>query len=96
MNHAEAELFDGINTVANKYRMNSRTLLKLLEAEGQRIKEAWEGHPEVLPEQLFNELVKRYTDSEDERENERLMREELKATEGKHVPDYDPTWLRFK
>jgi len=31
-----------------------------------------------------------------ERENERLLREELRATEGKHVPDYDPTWLRFK
>ena len=33
---------------------------------------------------------------EDECDNHHRLREELEATEGKPVPDYDPTWLRFK
>jgi len=63
MNTAERELRDKIAMIANKYSMNSRTLLKILEAEVKERKEAWEGHPECLPEQWFNEIVEEYIDS---------------------------------
>lgn len=62
MNKAEIELLDGIEKIANKYGMNSRTLNKILEAEVQRIKDAFEGHPELLPEQWFDEPHEKYED----------------------------------
>ena len=62
MNKAERELLDGIRDTANKYGMNSRTLLKILEAEVKRTKEAWEDHINSLPEQWFDEKHKQYVD----------------------------------
>jgi len=62
MNKPERELLDGIRYVANKYGMNSRTLMKILEAEVKRTKEAWEDHINALPEQWFDEKHKQYVD----------------------------------
>ena len=62
MNRAEAEILDKITEIANKYGMNSRTLIKILEDEGQRTKEAFEGHPDLLPTQWFDDAHGKYVD----------------------------------
>jgi len=62
MNKPERELLDGIRDTANKYGMNSRTLLKILLAEVKRMKEAGEGHSDLIPEQWFDEKHEEYID----------------------------------
>ena len=62
MNKPERELLDGIRDTANRYGMNSRTLMKILEAEVKRTKEAFEGYINSLPEQWFDEKHKQYVD----------------------------------
>ena len=43
-----------------------------------------------------SDVKKKLKEAAQRKEDDRLLCEELKATEGRPVPDYDPTWLRFK
>ena len=61
-NRAEIELLDTITKIANRYGMNSRTLLTILSAEVKRMKEAGESHSDLIPEQWFDEAHGKYVD----------------------------------